>query len=455
MTREPIIIFESENSTGIDKIPVGTVIFVNNVDTITGMAPQYFVLKDKTDLTATSTLHDLFLLTDQYQRIGHQPHAYYPADENLQLRMVVEEFITTWDIPINGYILDFPTTSSASYDCEVDWGDGTADTITTWDDPKWKHTYTISMVKGINVVISGEFGGFSLEDNPTSKDELLRVRNLGKTQWTYLKGGFKDAINMTNFSVGTSDTSQITDWENTFSGCSLLSGVFPALDVSLGTNFKNMFLDCSEIEGFGRFSTTLGTEFDGMFKGCINAYCLGSIDTTIATSTSEMFVDTEFHNPSISEQTVILAGYDYNNSQVCPSLPHFCIEIEHATNYGYIYNLIGDVDSEISSTGEFLYGLYWTNNEVILKFGTNGDSQQLTNAGPILSIQVKVNALALNFNLIWDAVNNYYQRTDIVLATSLIDAYNNGLRKMCVELREPPNVLINLQLPITTGSLNV
>jgi hypothetical protein len=36
------------------------------------------------------------------------------------------------------------TISTGVYDCTVDWGDGSSDVITTWDDPAWTHTYSVA-----------------------------------------------------------------------------------------------------------------------------------------------------------------------------------------------------------------------------------------------------------------------------------------------------------------------
>ncbi len=444
MTREPIIIFESEDSTGVDKIPIGTVIFVNNVYTTTGMAPQYFVITDRTGLDGASTIADLLSKPKQYQRIGHQPHAYNPGYQNLQLRMDVLHFVTIWHIPSDGYTLVFPVVPTATYNCEVNWGDGTIETITSSTDPKWNHVYTTAtntLIKpGYRVTISGEFGGFCLKDTPASKDALLTVSNLGETKWTNLRGAFTDAINLTSFTSGKTDSMSIIDWSDAFMGCKKLTGGFDNLNVSSGENFNNMFKDCESIEFFHSLSTSNGLTFQNMFNNCLNAICLGGVDTTSQTDTTDMFLNSGFTNPDKAEQATIELGSIYQNT-TCPKVVDVCITMDQSgSDYGYIVNSIGKCGNLYTDNGLYFHTfIFNTNGDIHLKYGELGN-ETTNNLESILVFEVQTNSA---FGLTWNAAKSCYYTNNTIITSNIIDAYNLGQRDLCFDLNELSIIVIS------------
>ena len=88
-----------------------------------------------------------------------------------------------------------------AYNFEVDWGDGTVDTVTRFSDANKRHVYTVP--GEYTIVISGIMEGFAMhldEGNVTGnpnphKDKLLKVLTLGNTGLKDLRYAFSGCAN--------------------------------------------------------------------------------------------------------------------------------------------------------------------------------------------------------------------------------------------------------------------
>ena len=102
----------------------------------------------------------------------------------------VDGFITEWTTWLNGSSNDdqiiIPTQSTGSYNCAVDWGDGSTDSITTWNDAAWTHTYASEGT--YYVTITGTFDGFSF-NNGGDKLKLRKVIKWGPCGLTVPSAG--------------------------------------------------------------------------------------------------------------------------------------------------------------------------------------------------------------------------------------------------------------------------
>ena len=113
--------------------------------------------------------------------------------------------MSVWAIPANDLSLELPLRERDSdgtellYNFTVDWGDGTTDEVTSFDDVDKSHTY--AEADEYTVVISGLMQGVAMhttwEDianapNPHAS-KLLRVPNLGDLGYVTLDNAFLGA----------------------------------------------------------------------------------------------------------------------------------------------------------------------------------------------------------------------------------------------------------------------
>ena len=84
------------------------------------------------------------------------------------------------------------------------------------------------------------------------------------------------------------DTSNVTNFEYTFSGCNNL-GTVPLLDTSSATNMLGMFNVCNHLEAIPQFNTSNVTDMTSMFSRCNILKNVPILDTSNVTVMSDMF----------------------------------------------------------------------------------------------------------------------------------------------------------------------
>ncbi len=194
-------------------------------------------------------------------------------------------FRTTWKTDNAGTSdndqITIPTISGATYDCTVDWGDGTTDTITTYDDAAWTHTYA-GGAGTYTVSISGTFGRMYF-NNGGDKLKLLTVENWGDNVWESMERAFLGCFNMVFNASDVPDTSLVGDFYTAWNGCSSLTS-FPQINTSSGTNFRYAWRDCSSLTSFPLLDTSSGTNFEAAWRGCSSLTSFPQINTSSGTN---------------------------------------------------------------------------------------------------------------------------------------------------------------------------
>lgn len=167
--------------------------------------------------------------------------------------------------------------STLTYNAQVDWGDGTVDTVTTWNGGS--HVYASTGT--YQVKISGTFPAFNYVSIAGAwKDYLTRIVQWGNIQWKSFFGAFGGFPNLTSLPTDYPDITGLTDrrpkqmffqcfaltecdlsnWQNTgnFSGDSLgmLSSLTKATNINLTgwdtsgfTNAQNFMTECGRLTG--------------------------------------------------------------------------------------------------------------------------------------------------------------------------------------------------------------
>lgn len=184
-------------------------------------------------------------------------------------------FVSTWTSYNVGQSDDdqisLPLTSSGMYDFTVDWGDGTSDHITSWDQAEKVHTFAEPGTYTLR--ISGTIVGWAFRPKHTSNPDATKLTEV--SQWGPLRlgnsgGYFHGAENLVITATDTLDISGTTDMRSLFENCESLTNVsgIDYWDVSRVTDMRNLFRGASAFnQDLSRWDVSNVTNMVGMFWG--------------------------------------------------------------------------------------------------------------------------------------------------------------------------------------------
>lgn len=258
-----------------------------------------------------------------------------------------------------------PTQSVGTYDCVVDWGDSTSDTITTYNDAAWTHTYAAG-AGTYTITITGQCEGWRF-NNGGDRSKLIEIKIWGDdfrvgNSGNYFYGCEKlttvsapDALNLTGtlllnrmfqrcfaltsisnmnswntssvtslFNLFTSSTlvnsniadwnvSSVTDFRDVFSSAQAFNQDLSGWNVSSGTTFAFMFLDTPAFnQDLSSWTLTAATSFSGMFFNSTNTnFDISSWNFNGITTASNMWSGASF---SQTNYDLFLIAQDGNSS---------------------------------------------------------------------------------------------------------------------------------------------
>ena len=154
-------------------------------------------------------------------------------------------------------ISSFTLRSTGTVDYEVDWGDGTTESLTT-NAPT--HTYSSAGEYTIKVTPAEGSTYRPYFNNAVSDTSIASVSGTGGSRLgTTLLDAWEGASNMTSFNSNI-DTSGVTNFTGTWSRCSSLTS-FPLLDTSSGLSFSSAWYDCDSLTSFPSIDTSSGIIF--------------------------------------------------------------------------------------------------------------------------------------------------------------------------------------------------
>lgn len=118
-----------------------------------------------------------------------------------------------------------------------------------------------------NVIISGVFPYMSFS-NGKDKDKLIDINNWGTYGLgsTSQSGAFQGCSNLVISAIDRGYFSGVTDFSNTWWGCSSLTS-FPLIDTSSGTSLSGSWRDCSSLTSFpaNAFDANIATNYSKAF----------------------------------------------------------------------------------------------------------------------------------------------------------------------------------------------
>jgi surface protein len=262
-----------------------------------------------------------------------------------------------------------PLVSSGSINFVVEWGDGTTDTITTFNQAQTTHTYSSSGTYEIK--IRGLLNGWQF-NNGGDKLKMGVIKNWGCLNIS-VGVGFAGCTNMTCVATDAPIITS-TSLDNYFSNCVNFNGTIGNWDVSLVTNMTRMF------EGAQKFNQNIGgwnvgnvtnmsvmfqgngmsfnnggsdsiknwnvskvSNFSSMFWRCPFNQPIGSWDVSSATNMSQMFLQNTFNQDigswNVSNVTNMSEMFRYNtvfNNGESESINNW--RPNKCTNFSYMFS---------------------------------------------------------------------------------------------------------------------
>ena len=194
-------------------------------------------------------------------------------------RKVSKAFKTTWNVTVG--TLSIPS-QDGTYNCTVDWGDGTAPTMHTTG--ALVHTYTTAGLCQIS--ITGQYSGFMINGG-ADKDKLISIDDWGTVGFTSMNSAFNGCVNLASLTRGAiTGAKNATSFVYCFSGCNSLATIPKGLfdNVPNATSFFGCFAYCNSLLSIpdGLFDDVPNvTAFNACFRDC---YSLSEVPDGLFTS---------------------------------------------------------------------------------------------------------------------------------------------------------------------------
>ncbi|MBN2714845.1 MAG: DUF285 domain-containing protein [Deltaproteobacteria bacterium] len=218
-------------------------------------------------------------------------------------------------------IVSLPLVENGSYDFVVDWGDGTTDTIKTWDAEEKTHYYDYVGEKIYEIRIRGEIKGWSFGANSSrTAGSLDKIVQWGTLNFGDTEAQFQGCSYLVIDATDSPDISDTTSLRNAFEGCMHLTTI-PAInqwDVSGIANISGMFQGATNFnQDLSEWNTSNIVDMSRLFNEASSFNgSLDGWDTSKVTDMSDMFRNAKQFNQDVSffdtSSVTDMAGMFYN-----------------------------------------------------------------------------------------------------------------------------------------------
>lgn len=319
--------------------------------------------------------------------------------------------------------IKLPLESAGYYNFNVDWGDGTLDTITSWNQSEVTHTYespgtyTIKIdgdIRGFRFVATGDrlklleisqWGNLQLGNNNRYFDgaENLRITAqdvLDLSQTTSMIYAFRNCKSLTTVpSMNDWNMSTITDLRHMFDGAHSFNQPIGNWDVSNVTRTRLMFDKAYNFnQSIEDWNTSKFTEMVGMFQRAINFnQPIGNWDVSNVNDMGWLFYEAHSFNQPLNDWNVsnvtILNSTFYDAVVFNQPLDNW--DTSNVTTMRSLFGSFGD--SEIFWYGELHQGEHTIFNQDI----SNWNVSKVTNMNNMFKNNIAFNQPLNN----WDTSN--------------------------------------------------
>jgi surface protein len=212
--------------------------------------------------------------------------------------------LTSADSTANNQV-GLPLEESGTYHFAVDWGDGTRNLITYWNQPEVIHNYASSGIYDIR--LDGVIIGWSFDDH-RDRLKLLEISQWGPLQLGNSGEYFYGCTNLNLVTTDVLDLHGTSTLKNTFRDCSNLgiTGNLNSWDVSNVTDMSRMFYSASSFnQSLNSWTVSSVTVMTGMFTDASSFnQPLSNWDVSSVLYMNEMFLDATSFNHSIGSWDV-------------------------------------------------------------------------------------------------------------------------------------------------------
>lgn len=189
-----------------------------------------------------------------------------PPDLTSVARDGTRTFRTRWTTNNSGVTNDdqirLPLISAGTYNFVVDWGDGSSDIITAWDQTEKTHTYAAEGT--YDVQITGVIDSWAFINGGDSS-KLILVSEWGPLALGNTAGHFYGCDNMI---VTATDSPTVgTTLDQCFRDCTLFNGPMNQWDVSTCTDLDAVFRNCPNFnQPLDEWDVSSSTSFNATFR---------------------------------------------------------------------------------------------------------------------------------------------------------------------------------------------
>jgi surface protein len=176
-------------------------------------------------------------------------------------------FVTKWTTTNAGLSnpdqISLPLFNGATYNFTVDWGDGTMDTITSWNQAETTHTYASP---GTYVVtIKGNFPQIYFA-SAGDLSKIVEVMNWGQIEWDSMFVAFSGCNLLQITATDAPDLSAVTNMAYMFSNASAFNSPIGHWDVSNVTDMRGVFYQAFAFnQAIGNWDTSSALDMSTMF----------------------------------------------------------------------------------------------------------------------------------------------------------------------------------------------
>lgn len=205
-----------------------------------------------------------------------------------------DKFIIGVNTAITGFSssnqFKLPLVVSGTYNMTVDWGDGTSDIITTYNQAETLHTYPADGLYEIRIL--GTCAGWQFSFT-SDRGKLTNIYNYGSLTIT-TDQTFYWCFSLTSITADDSPTIATTNLYRTFYNCLSLTSInLSEWDVSSVTTLEGFFTLCTSLTTIdvSSWDVTSCLDFTSMFNACttLTTIDLSSWDVSNATTFTQMF----------------------------------------------------------------------------------------------------------------------------------------------------------------------
>lgn len=360
-----------------------------------GVSPQYFISNGSTNYSIKSIKEvgrkdAMVLLLEKNDVVDLSQTA------SNQFVFTIDTENTSSGSSLNTQFM-MPLVSSGTYNATVNWGDGSSDTITSYNQAEVTHTYTSAGQYEIS--IEGTLQGWQF-NNAGDRLKMLDVKQWGVLDLstnaafygcTNLDASATDAPTVssdsfyrmfrecTNFdgAIGNWDVSTVTTLQESFYACSTFNNSINSWDVSDVFSMVSCFFNCTSFDqDLNSWDTSNIQSMQFGFYNCTQFNGdIYSWDTTIVENMSYMFYNCDLFDQS-------LAAWNIGN------VSNFTNFMQNATGLStsnYDATLIAWSDAEVDTGININFGgsQYSTNGSTARQSLIDDDGWTITDGGPV------------------------------------------------------------------------